>query len=112
MELVGTFPGRVYSTLHWQNAGARADYGLSYNLTSGDFSQQFHVFTTIWTKDNIKSYVDDNLYFTMTTKDIAAFNAEQFFIFNVAVGGDWPGSPDATTVFPQRMFVDYVRVFQ
>jgi len=112
MELVGTFPGRVYSTLHWQNAGTHASFGLNYNLTTGDFSQQFHVFTTIWTKDNIKSYVDDNLYFTMTTKDIAAFNAEQFFIFNAAVGGDWPGSPDATTTFPQRMFVDYVRVFQ
>lgn len=113
MELVGTYPGRVYSTLHWKNTnGSHASYGLSYNLASGDFSQQFHVFTTIWTKDNIKSYVDDKLYFTITTSDMAAFNAEQFFIFNVAVGGDWPGSPDATTTFPQRMFVDYVRVFQ
>lgn len=112
MELVGTYPGKVYSTLHWQNAGSHASYGLEYSLASGDFSQQFHVFTTIWTKDNIKSYVDDKLYFTMTTTNIAAFNAEQFFIFNVAVGGDWPGSPDASTTFPQRMFVDYVRVFQ
>jgi beta-glucanase (GH16 family) len=113
MELVGTYPGRVFSTLHWRNAaGAHASYGLNYNLTSGDFSQQFHVFSIIWTQDNIKSYVDDNLYFTMTTKDIPAFNAEQFFIFNVAVGGDWPGSPDASTTFPQRMFVDYVRMFQ
>lgn len=112
MELVGTYPGRVSSTLHWQNAGSHAQYGLNYNLASGDFSQQFHVFSMIWTKDNIKSYVDDKLYFTMTTTDIEAFNAEQFFIFNVAVGGDWPGSPDATTTFPQRMFVDYVRVFQ
>lgn len=112
MELVGTYPGRVSSTLHWQNAGSHVQYGLNYNLASGDFSQQFHVFSMIWTKDNIKSYVDDKLYFTMTTTDIAAFNAEQFFIFNVAVGGDWPGPPDATTIFPQRMFVDYVRVFQ
>jgi len=112
MELIGTNPGTVYSTMHWQNAGAHAQYGLNYSLASGDFSQQFHVFTTIWTKDNIKSYVDDKLYFTMISTDIVAFNAEQFFIFNVAVGGDWPGSPDATTTFPQRMFVDYVRIFQ
>ncbi|MEC7389180.1 MAG: glycoside hydrolase family 16 protein, partial [Pseudomonadota bacterium] len=37
---------------------------------------------------------------------------EFFFIFNIAVGGNWPGYPDSTTVFPQRMVVDYVRVFQ
>jgi hypothetical protein len=112
MELVGADPGKVFSTLHWQNAGIHASYGLNYKLTSGDFSQQFHVFSMIWTKDNIQSYVDDKLYFTMSITDNPAFNAEQFFIFNVAVGGDWPGSPDASTPFPQRMFVDYVRVFQ
>jgi len=113
MELVGTTPARVYSTLHWKNAaGTHASYGLNFNLTSGDFSQQFHVFSIIWTKDAIKTYVDDNLYFTMTITDIAAFNAEQFFVFNVAVGGQWPGPPNDSTKFPQRMFVDYVRVFQ
>jgi beta-glucanase (GH16 family) len=40
------------------------------------------------------------------------FHEEFFFIFNVAVGGNWPGNPDATTVFPQQMRVDYIRVFQ
>jgi len=70
----------------------------------------------VWSQDMIKCYVDDNLYLTVTSADAGAgnypFNADQFFIFNVAVGGDWPGPPDATTLFPQRMFVDYVRVFQ
>jgi beta-glucanase (GH16 family) len=60
--------------------------------------------------------VDDILFSTVTYADMAGsnnpFNANQFFIFNVAVGGDWPGAPDATSAFPQRMFVDYVRVFQ
>ena len=67
-------------------------------------------------QDLIKCYVDDQLYVTVTLADVGAanypFNADQFFIFNVAVGGNWPGSPDGTTAFPQRMFVDYVRVFQ
>jgi beta-glucanase (GH16 family) len=48
----------------------------------------------------------------ITPASMAAFREEFFFIFNVAVGGNWPGSPNATTVFPQRMLVDYVRVFQ
>lgn len=116
MELIGTYPSRVTSTMHWKSAaGAHISKGDNYNLSPGDFSQQFHVYSMVWTADNIRSYVDDKLYFTIAASDIGTpnpFNASQFFIFNVAVGGNWPGPPDATTTFPQRMFVDYVRVFQ
>jgi beta-glucanase (GH16 family) len=116
MELIGTYPSRVTSTMHWKSAAGNHDSnGANYNLNSGDFSQQFHVFSMVWTADNIKSYVDDVLYFTIAKSAIGTtdpFNAAQFFIFNVAVGGNWPGPPDANTPFPQRMFVDYVRVFQ
>ena len=116
MELVGSAPGTVKSTMHWKSAaGAHQSKGVDYNLSSGNFSQQFHVFSMIWTQDNVKCYVDDNLTTTVTSADAGAtypFNTDQFFIFNVAVGGDWPGPPDGTTPFPQRMFVDYVRVFQ
>jgi len=117
MELIGTYPGRVSATMHWKNSGgAHASKGSNYNLPSGDFSQQYHVFSMVWSQDLIKCYVDDQLYVTVTAADAGTanypFNADQFFIFNVAVGGQWPGPPDATTPFPQRMFVDYVRVFQ
>jgi beta-glucanase (GH16 family) len=117
MELIGSYPSRVHSTMHWKSAtGAHLSKGSSYNSTSGDYSQQFHVFSMVWEKDIIKCFVDDNLFLTVTIADLGTanypFNAEHFFIFNVAVGGDWPGPPDATTLFPQRMFVDYVRVFQ
>jgi len=117
MELIGTYPGRVSATMHWKNSsGAHASKGTNYTLPSGDFSQQFHVFSMVWVQDLIKCYIDDNLYLTVSSADVGAsnypFNANQFFIFNVAVGGDWPGPPDATTSFPQRMYVDYVRVFQ
>jgi len=117
MELIGTYPGRVSATMHWKNSGgAHASKGNNYNLVSGDFSQQYHVYSMVWTQDLIKNYVDDQLILTVSASDVGAanypFNANQFFIFNVAVGGDWPGPPDATTPFPQRMFVDYVRVFQ
>jgi len=56
------------------------------------------------------------LFLSISKTDVGSanypFNDSQFFIFNLAVGGDWPGPPDNTTTFPQRMFVDYVRVFQ
>ena len=117
MELVGSAPSTVKATMHWKNStGAHASKNADYNLTPGDFSQQFHVFSMIWAQDIIKCYVDNNLINTVTIADVGAnnypFNANQFFIFNVACGGDWPGPPDGTTPFPQRMFVDYVRVFQ
>ncbi|MBL0146385.1 MAG: glycoside hydrolase family 16 protein [Chitinophagaceae bacterium] len=117
MELVGSNPNRSVGTLHWKNtANVHASKGANYFLPSGDFSQQFHVFSMIWVQDLVKIYVDDQLYVTVAASDISPafnpFNADQFFIFNVAVGGDWPGPPDASTNFPQRMFVDYVRVFQ
>ncbi len=117
MELLGHDPGRMYSTMHWMAAsGSHASKGNSFNLSSGTFSQQFHVFSAVWSQDTIKCFVDDQLFLTVTKDDVGAtnypFNAPHFFIFNVAVGGNWPGSPDANTVFPQRMFVDYVRVFQ
>ena len=117
MELIGTYPSRTYGTMHWKPVtSTNTSKGSEYNLPSGNFSQQFHVFSIIWTQDMIKWLVDDQLFLTTTKADVGAanypFNAPQFFIFNVAVGGNWPGSPDASTTFPQRMFVDYVRVFQ
>ena len=117
MELIGTYPSRVTGTLHWKGTnGGDATIGGNYFLQEGDFSQQFHVFSIVWTQDKLKWYIDDKLYLSGSSSDTGnayyPFNADQFFIFNVAVGGNWPGSPDATTAFPQRMFVDYIRVFQ
>ena len=117
MELIGTKPSTVYGTLHWSNAGgSHASKGSYFELPSGDFSNQFHVFSIVWAENNIQWYVDDQKYLDISISDVGAgnypFNMSQFFIFNVAVGGNWPGSPDNTTEFPQRMFVDYIRVFQ
>ncbi len=117
MELVGTYPNRVSGTLHWKTTtGSATHQGADYYLNSKDFSQQFHVFSIIWKQDSIQWYVDDTLFLTKTAADLNGannpFNADQFFIFNVAVGGNWPGSPDSSTTFPQRMYVDYVRVYQ
>ena len=59
-------------------------------------------------------FVDDNSYFKLRNSDVNGaypFDQDFFFILNVAVGGKWPGYPDGTTTFPQRMVVDYVRIF-
>ena len=116
MELIGTNPSKVYSTLHYANATSQhAQAGGNYLLNNDNFSTKFHVFSCLWVQDSLKFYVDDNLFFTALRNNIGStypFNAPFFFIFNVAVGGQWPGSPDASTSFPQRMFVDYIRVFQ
>jgi beta-glucanase (GH16 family) len=117
MELIGSFPSRVTGTMHWKSTSGSDTYkNADYSLTNTNFSQQFHVFSIVWVQDSIQWYVDDQLFLTTTSADVGfanyPFNAEQFFIFNVAVGGNWPGAPDTSTIFPQRMFVDYVRVFQ
>jgi beta-glucanase (GH16 family) len=117
MELLGQEPAKSYGTLHFgASSASHGQKGNSYTLSSGTFYDQFHVFSMEWKQDQIKLYVDDNLYLTVNKADLGSspypFNAPFFFIFNVAVGGNWPGNPDASTTFPQRMIVDYVRVFQ
>ena len=80
------------------------------------FDTGFHVFGIEWGENYINFYVDDKLYNTITPKDedVAGewvFNDEFYIIMNVAVGGDYVGSPTNQTVFPQEMLVDYVRVY-
>ena len=116
MEMVGG-SGRedtVHGTGHWDNNGSNASYGGDYTLNSGTFADEFHVFSIEWDSNLIRWYVDDVQYhaLSISSAGLSEFRKEFFFIFNIAVGGNWPGYPDASTVFPQRMLVDYVRVFQ
>lgn len=116
MEMVGGAgkDNTVYATIHWDNNGEKADYGESYSLESGIFADEFHVFSVVWDNREIMGYVDNVQYFTadITPEALSEFQNEFFIIMNLAVGGNWPGSPDATTQFPQTMEVDWVRVYQ
>ncbi|WP_258104084.1 glycoside hydrolase family 16 protein [Marinoscillum sp. MHG1-6] len=116
MELIGGTPNgdnTSYGTVHW-DSGGHAEHGGSYTLSSGIFNNEYHVFSIIWDSSAIKWYVDDEQYQTIdiTPATLSEFHEKFFFIFNVAVGGTWPGNPDGSTVFPQQMKVDYIRVFQ
>ncbi len=85
-----------------------------YRLQSGDFSDEWHVFSLEWDEDILKFFVDGKPHYQLVINEElgAQFRNKFFFILNVAVGGNPVPSPDATTEFPQRMFVDYVRVYQ
>jgi beta-glucanase (GH16 family) len=77
----------------------------------------FHVYAVEWSPNNIRFYFDDKLIAERTPADLPAgakwvYDHPFFVILNVAVGGAWPGNPDDTTAFPQRMLVDYVRVYE
>lgn len=117
MELIGSKPNELWGTLHW-GATTQLHQSKTYSnvLSTGTYDQQFHVYSLVWVKDQVQILVDDIVYNTITAANVAGsnnpFNSDFFFILNVAVGGNWPGSPDGTTVFPQRMVVDYVRVFK
>ncbi len=117
METIGSFPKDLHATVHYGPIGASNSTSKTavYSLPSGDLSDKFHVYTLLWSQDKMDILIDDFTFFSTTQSavgNIYPFNEPFFMIFNVAVGGNWPGSPDGTTVFPQRMVVDYIRVFQ
>ena len=127
MENIGNTndQGTDHGTIHGpQNNSCGGDYncgggvGGTYTLPGGAaLADNFHIYAVEWTTNQIKWFLDTNQFFTATPASLPAnstwvFTQPQFFILNVAVGGNWPGNPDGTTVFPQHMLVDYVRVYQ
>lgn len=115
MELIGG-KGRenqIHGTLHYEDNGHQY-FGKSYSLNTQTFADAYHVFSLIWDQQSLKWYVDDVLFneTDISSNVMSEFHQKFYLIFNVAVGGNWPGNPDATTTFPQKMKVDYVRVFQ
>ncbi len=116
MENIGREPARVHGTVHGPGYSGAQGVSAAYNLGgSRVFADDYHVFAVEWESAAIRWYVDSTLYATVTPTDLPGqwvFYHPFFIILDVAVGGGWPGSPDGTTVFPQMMQVDYVRVYQ
>ncbi|MGC4095267.1 MAG: glycoside hydrolase family 16 protein [Polyangiaceae bacterium] len=116
MENIGKEPNVIHATIH--GPGYSAGQGPTAQTTlSAAVSSAFHVFAIEWEPNTIRWYVDGALYSTKTNADIPSgatwvFAHPFFILLNVAVGGGWPGNPDSTTIFPQQMLVDYVRVCQ
>jgi len=118
MENVGREPSKVYGTIHGPGYSGANGIGATYTLPGGQrFADSYHLFAVEWESNVIRWYVDNTLYETRTPSDLPnntnwVYTHPFFLLLNVAVGGNFPGNPDNTTVFPQKMQVDYVRVYK
>jgi beta-glucanase (GH16 family) len=117
MENIGKEPGKIHGSIHGPGYIGGVGLEAPYSLPRGKkFADKFHVFAVEWEPDAVRFYVDKHLYVTRTHADLQpgwkwVFDHPFFLLLNLAVGGDWPGNPDSTTVFPKTMLVDYVRVY-
>jgi beta-glucanase (GH16 family) len=116
MEFIGKEPTKVFGTIH--GPGYSGDDAISRSTTlpeNAKVSDDFHIFAVEWSESEIRWYLDGKRFSSISKRDLSkgsrwAFKRPHFLILNFAVGGKWPGSPDASTVFPQSMLIDYIRV--
>lgn len=118
MEHVGFDPGVVHGTIHTEAYNHIKQTQKEGKITIPDVDEVFHVYAIDWTKDHMDFYVDDDLYHSVTRNPADDFKGWPFdqrfyLIMNLAVGGNWGGQEGVDkSIWPQRMEVDYVRVFQ
>jgi beta-glucanase (GH16 family) len=118
MENIGREPGMVHGTVHGPGYSGDSGIGGPFTLPDGTaFADDFHVFAIECEANSIRWFVDGHAYFNITPANLPAgsrwvFNEPKFLLLNLAVGGAWPGYPDDKTIFPQRMVVDYVRLYK
>ncbi len=108
MEMLGHDTQRVLMTQHWRDNDHKAVH-RGYTYRGADYSKDFHTFTLEWTENSLRWFIDGKQRY------ISKWNIPDhpfFIILNSAVGGDLPGDPDDTTVFPQYHLIDYVRVYE
>lgn len=116
MEYVGKTPNAIYGTAHGPGYSGANGIGKAYTASS-PIAGDFHIFTVIKRPNEISWQIDGVEYHRITPSLLPAgtnwvFERPYFVILNLAVGGDWPGLPDATTVFPAQMTVDWVRIYK
>ncbi|MEA3462883.1 MAG: family 16 glycosylhydrolase [Bacteroidota bacterium] len=121
MEYLGDDTTKVYGTIHYGGQWPENEHrGTDYVTDDTAFHKAFHTFALEWEEGKLRWYVDGELFQNLGTgmwyssaADFPApFNRRFHLLINLAVGGNWPGDPDANTHFPQRLVVDYVRVYQ
>jgi beta-glucanase (GH16 family) len=115
MENIGREPKTTHGTFHGPGYSGNMGIGASYELEE-DFKNSYHIFSIEWNENKIEWFVDGKRYHSMTPEKNSGnkwvFNSDFFLIINLAVGGNWPGYPDDTTTFPQKFYIDYVRVYK
>jgi beta-glucanase (GH16 family) len=114
MENIGE-PNTIYGTLHGLGYAGGDGIGTSHTLPGTALNQDFHIYAVEWEPEEIRWYLDDDLFQVLSAADLPGkwvYDHPFFIILNLAIGGNWPGYPDGTTVFPQRLYIDYVRVYR
>lgn len=113
MEVIGKQPSTLYGTIHGPNG---TDVGGRQAIASGIWADDYHVYAVEWDSSEMRFYADSQMYRRITVAEVPkngwVFDHPFFVLLNLAVGGNWPGDPDASTTFPQQMLVDYVRVYR
>ena len=115
MENIGKEPDIVHGTVHGPGYSGDKAFGAPSRPARGRYADDFHVFAVEWEAGEIRWYRDGIHYHTARpdlVKGEWVFERPFFMLLNLAVGGHWPGNPDGTTVLPQRMLVDWVRVYR
>jgi len=117
MEYRGQQPSVVLGTIHGPGYSGGAAISDSYLLDGAGFDQDFHLFAVEWSPGQIIWEVDGKVYHSASKGSLPAgtpwvFDQPFFILLNLAVGGTFVGSPDASTVFPQSMIVDHVRIYE
>ncbi len=108
LEFLGHEPHTMHFNVHWRTPqGRRHDPG---SFTGPDFTADFHIIGCLWTADEMVWYVDGEPRYRYTGEGIP--HVPMYLMVNLAVGGNWPGSPDETTPFPSAYEIDFVRVYQ
>jgi beta-glucanase (GH16 family) len=115
MEFIGSEPDLIHATMHGPGYSGSSGIGTSLATSAESLKNDFHVYAIEWDENEIRWYFDGQQYFKRTPQEVPGewvFNHPFFILLSLSVGGNWPGYPDSTTVFPQYLFVDYVRVYQ
>jgi serine/threonine-protein kinase len=117
MENIGREPDTVHGTVHGPGYSGDHAIGKPFQLAAGRFADDYHIYAVDWTPARIDFLVDGQTYHTVTPASLPAgakwvYGHPFFLVLNVAVGGSWPHNPDQTSVFPQTMLVDYVRIYR
>ena len=116
MEYRGQQPNTVASSVHGPGYSGGNALSRSFTLEGSDFNSDFHLFAVEWNKNKIDFYVDDAYVLSVIPSHVNGnewvFDHPFYLILNVAVGGNYVGAPDSSTIFPQTMLVDYVKVYQ
>jgi beta-glucanase (GH16 family) len=118
MENIGREPSTNHGSLHGPGYSGDQDFTSIIHLPGGvKLADDFHEYAMEWEPGEVRFAMDGQTYAAFRPSQLPpgkkwVFDHPSFILLNVAVGGDWPGPPDASTEFPQRMLVDWVRVYK